>query len=482
MDKKDFRQWAHRLADWMADYLEHVEQYPVSPDVKPGDILAALPGSPPADAEDMEAIFRDFERVIMPGMTHWQHPRFFGYFPANSSPPSVLAEMLTATLGAQCMIWLTSPAAEELETRCMEWLRGMIGLPSAFTGSIQETASACNLIALLMARERTTRFRARDEGLFELPNLRVYASRHIHSSVAKAARIAGIGEQNVVLVDTDAQHAMLVDELESAIRNDLISGHRPTCVVAALGTTSSTAIDPLEEIASLCRKYQIFLHVDAAYAGTALILPEMRWMSKGLESADSFVFNPHKWMFVNFDCSAFYVRDTDLLVNTFAISPEYLRTSADAEVRNYRDWGIQLGRRFRALKLWFVIRAYGVKGLQEKIRAHLELGKWFADQIGQAPDFEILAPVPLNLVCFRFRPDGVASAENLDRLNEDLLRKLNATGELFMTHTRLDGCYTLRLVAGQTETTFPDIEKAWNLIRETARSMPTGVYAKDPVV
>ncbi len=471
MEQKEFREWAHRLADWMADYMEKVSEYPVLPNVEPGDILRQLPDRAPSHGEPMEAIFRDFEQVILPGMTHWQHPRFFGYFPASRSAPSVLAEMLTATLGAQCMIWLTSPAAEELETRCMDWLRDMIGLPSSFVGSIQETASAANLIALLMARERITRFRARDQGMFDLPTLRVYASEHIHSSVVKAARIAGFGEDNVVLVAADENFAMDVEALERCIRNDLIRGYRPTCIVAALGTTSSTAIDPLPAIARISQRYKVFLHVDAAYAGTALILPELRWMIEGIEGVDSFVFNPHKWMFVNFDCTAFFVQDPQLLVQTFAIHPEYLRTGADQQVRNYRDWGIQLGRRFRALKLWFVIRSYGVEGLRAKISQHLAQGQWFAQRVDEAADFERLAPVPLNLVCFRYHPTALDTEEALDALNQQLLDRLNASGKLFITHTRLAGRLVLRFVPGQTETTMEDIKFAWAFIAEQARQL-----------
>ncbi len=471
MNHQSFRNWAHRMADWMADYFENVEDYPVKPDVRPGDVKRQLPETPPVAGEPMERIFQDFQDIIMPGMTHWQHPNFMAYFPASRSAPSVLAEMLTATLGAQCMIWFTSPAAEELEERCMEWLRQMCGLPASFTGSIQETASASNLIALLMARERLSRFRSNREGLYNLPKMRVYASEHIHSSVNKAVRIAGFGEENLVLVPTDESYAMDAEALEHAIQEDVRRGYAPACVVAAIGTTSSTALDPIRPIGEICRKYNCFFHIDAAYAGTALLLPEMRWMSDGIELADSFVFNPHKWMFVNFDCSAFYVKDTTLLINTFAITPEYLRTAEDREVNNYRDWGIQLGRRFRALKLWFVIRSFGVEGIREKLRLHLRIGQWLEDQVKAETDFELLAPVPLNLVCFRYRPKGKYTEQQLNALNEKLLAMLNDSGEMLLTQTKLNGKYTIRLVAGQTETTLDHVQQAWEKIVREARAL-----------
>jgi len=469
MKNDDFRRWAHEFADWMADYFENIGDYPVKPDVQPGDIKKQLPDGPPATGESMERIFRDFQEIVLPGMTHWQHPQFFAYFPASRSAPSVLAEMLTAALGAQCMLWFTSPAAEELEERCMEWLRGMCGLPGSFVGSIQETASAATLIALLMARERLSGFRINREGFHGQPRLRVYASEHVHSSINKAVRIAGYGEDNLVMIPTDEAFAMLPEALEAAIQEDLEKGYHPACVVAATGTTSSTALDPLRAIGEICRRYECFFHVDAAYAGTALLLPEMRWIADGVELADSFVFNPHKWLFVNFDCSAFYVKDKELLINTFAITPEYLRTAEDRLVNNYRDWGIQLGRRFRALKLWFVIRSYGVEGLREKLRLHLRCGEWLRKQIEAAPDFELLAPVPLNLVCFRYRPAGDYPEARLDALNEELLNTLNNSGRILLTQTRLNGSYTIRMVAGQTETTLADVQRGWKFIVETAR-------------
>ena len=367
------------------------------------------------------------------------------------------------------MIWYTSPAAEELEERCMEWLREMLALPAGWAGSIQETASAATLAALLMARERISNFQVNQKGWYGQPRLRVYASEHIHSSIPKGVRIAGFGEENLVLIPTDENFAMLPDKLEAAIEHDLSLGSQPACVVAAIGTTSSTAIDPIRPIGELCQKYGLFFHVDAAYAGTALLLPEQRWMSEGMELADSFVFNPHKWLFTNFDCTAFFVKDKKLLTDTFSILPEYLKTPLDQQVNNYRDWGIQLGRRFRALKLWFVIRTYGLEGLQARLREHIRIGQWLAAEIEKEPDFELLAPVPLNLVCFRYHPEGGYSEEQLNRINEQLLQTLNDSGKILLTQTKLNGKYTIRLVAGQVETKLEDVQNGWRLIQEVAR-------------
>jgi aromatic-L-amino-acid decarboxylase len=470
MHADTFRNLAHQMADWMADYFAQVDQYPVKPVLQPGDIKRRLPEHPPRSGEVFADIFQDFESIIMPGMTHWQHPQFFAYFPASRSGPSVLAEMLTATLGAQCMIWYTSPAAEELEERMMEWLRDMLGLPGAFTGVIQETASAATLVALLMARERASAGAVNKNGFYGQAPLRVYVSEQAHSSVFKAARIAGYGDAHVRFIPTDEKYALDPQALETAIEEDERAGFRPAAVVAALGTTSSTAIDPLRAIGDICRRRHIFLHVDAAYAGTALLLPEMRWMAEGVDLADSFVVNPHKWMFVNFDCSAFYVKDKDLLVNTFSVMPEYLKTPQDRLVNNYRDWGIQLGRRFRALKLWFVIRYYGEEGLRDKIRSHIQIAQWLKTQVETEPDFELLAPAPLNLVCFRYRPPGDYSEAELDALNEGLLERLNNSGKILLTQTRLSGKYTLRLVAGQTDTTLEHVRRGWELIKAAARN------------
>jgi len=471
MDNSDFRKHAHELVDWMADYFEEVENYPVKPNVQPGDILQQLPEEAPEQGESFEAMLKDFREIIMPGMTHWESPKFMGYFPANKSYPSVLAEMITATLGAQCMSWLTSPAATELEERVMDWLRDLIGLPSSFTGVIEGTASTSTLCALLMAREKVSDFDINESGFSGEETYTVYCSAETHSSIEKDVKIAGFGRRNLRKIAVDEKFAMQPKALEEAIRSDLENGLKPTAVVATIGTTGSTAIDPLEEIGKICNKYDVFLHVDAAYAGTALLLPEMRWMNKGIEHADAFVFNPHKWMFTNFDCSAFYVQDEALLVRTFEIMPEYLKTPEDERVKNYRDWGIPLGRRFRALKLWFVLRSFGVEGLQNKIRYHITLAQDLKEQIAEHPHFELLAPVPLNTICFRFHPDHINDEEKLDELNERLLNRIQESGKLFLTHTRLDGKYTIRIVLGNTNLEERHVREAWQFIRDKAEEL-----------
>jgi aromatic-L-amino-acid decarboxylase len=465
MTPEDFRRHAHELVDWMADYMARVGELPVTPPVSPGDIRRRLPPSPPDAGEQFASLFQDFRELIVPGMTHWNHPGWFAYFPGNNSPPSVLGEMLTATMGAQCMSWVTSPAATELEQVVMDWLRQMVGLPEEFVGSIQDTASTATLVALLSAREHASKGAIGLQGLSGGPALTVYASREAHSSVDKGVKLAGFGLEHLRRIATDAAYGMVPAALEREIERDIAAGLRPACVVASIGTTSSTAVDPVAEVAGICRRHGIWLHVDAAYAGSAAIVPELRDRFRGWELADSIVLNPHKWLLTNFDCTAYYVRDRDALLSAFSHTPEYLRTAHDEQVVNYRDWGIQLGRRFRALKLWFVIRSYGVEGLRAIIRRHVALAGELAAWVDAAPDFERLAPVPFGLVCFRYRPPGVAEAE-LDRLNERLLAAVNATGRVFMTHTRLGGHYTIRLVIGQRATERRHVEEAWGLIRE----------------
>jgi len=472
MDKETFLKYGHEFVDWIADYFENIEDFPVLAQVEPGDVSSQLPVSPPDNSESMEAIFDDFKQIILPGMTHWQHPSFFAYFPANNSEPSVLAEFLIAALGAQCMIWQTSPAATELEEVVMEWLRKMLGLPDRFKGVIQDTASTSTLCALLCAREKSTNFRINDTGFGgeEVQNLTVYTSEECHSSVEKGVKIAGFGRQNLRLIPADETFAMIPEELEKAILADQQEGRVPCCVVATVGTTSSTGIDPLEPIGRICEKHGLWLHVDAALAGTAAVIPKMRHILDGIELADSFVFNPHKWLFTNFDCSAFYCRDAKALTSTFEILPEYLKTDLDRRVNNFRDWGIPLGRRFRALKLWFVIRHYGVKGLQEKIQAHLDLAREFESWVIKEPGFEVLAPVILNLVCFRYHPaDRAYPEEELEKINKDLMDSLNRSGKMFITHTKLKGKFCLRLSIGQTNTEREHVAKAWERIKSMAR-------------
>jgi len=465
MNNNAFRKYAHEFVDWMADYLEQVEKLPVKAQVEPGDIFRQIPEKAPLKGESMAEIFIDFMNIILPGMTHWQSPNFFAYFPANSSYPSVLAEMLTATLGAQCMKWETSPAAAELEEKMMEWLKEMTGLPKHFQGVIQDTASTATLVAILNAREKHSEFQVNEKGMKWFDGFRVYCSTETHSSVEKAVKIAGIGSQNLVKVGVDDQFSLDPRLLKQAIESDLKVGNKPICVVATLGTTGVTAIDPLAEIAKICSRYGIWLHVDAAFAGSALILPEFRWMIKGAEYADSFVFNPHKWLFTNFDCSAYFVKDKYSLLRTLQLVPEYLRTHDQGKVNDYCDWGVPLGRRFRALKLWFVLRSFGTETLQEKLRNHIRMARDLAELIGQDEDFELMAPVTLNLVCFRHKPKGVEDEMQLNDLNEKLLKKINDSGKIFLTHTKLNGKYVLRMLIGQTNVEQRHVDSAWELVR-----------------
>jgi aromatic-L-amino-acid decarboxylase len=470
IDSNEFRKQAHLFVDWMADYLENIEKLPVKSEVNPQEVYNKIEETPPEKPEAMDKIFHDFQNIILPGITHWQSPNFFAYFPANSSYPSLLAEMLTATLGAQCMIWDTSPAATELEDKVMSWLKQMIGLPKEFYGVIQDTASTASLTAILTAREKYSAFKINDEG-FVTNKFRIYCSSETHSSIEKGVKIAGIGKKNLVKIKTDEQYRMDTQALNTAIETDIKNGLAPICIIATIGTTGSTAIDPLDKIAEIASTYNIWLHVDAAFAGTALILDEYRWMIKGIEKVDSFVFNPHKWMFTNFDCSTYFVKDKEALINTFSINPEYLKTKTAGQVNDYRDWGIQLGRRFRALKLWFVIRSFGLEGLKEKIRYHIALAESLESKILNHPDFELITPRTLNLICFRFKPKFVNDLAELNRLNERLLQKLNATGKIYLTHTKLNGKYTLRMVIAQTNVKEEHVNKAWDLLTEMSKSL-----------
>jgi len=471
LDPELFRRQAHEIVDWMADYLSQVGSKPVQPAAPPGAVRSALPNSPPAAAEPFERIMADFERVIVPGLTHWGHPGFFAYFPANNSPPSILAEMLTAAIGAQCMSWNTSPAATELEQVTMEWLRQMLGLPEVFTGVIQDTASTSTLVAMITARDRAVGREGGRAGV--LDRLTTYTTLEANHSVPKGMRLAGIRPEHIRMVETGPENAMLPDALGIAVRADRAAGLIPAAVVATVGTTGSTAIDPVPAIADISRREQLWLHVDAAWAGSAAIVPEMRWIFDGVEHADSVVMNPHKWLLVNFDCSAYFVRDRAALLRSFGASAEILKTAHDDTVVNYRDWGIQLGRRFRALKLWFVIRTYGVEGLQAMIREHIRLGQLLAGWVGDDPQFEMVAPATLGLVVFRYR--GKAKGENgeaeLDRLNLALQDRVNATGRIFITGTRLNGRYVLRVALGHLTTTEAHVRQAWKAIKGEAAAL-----------
>jgi aromatic-L-amino-acid/L-tryptophan decarboxylase len=470
MTTEEFRKHAHELVDWMAGYMDNIEKFPVKSHVKPGEIFNQIPDDPPVKPESFDALMKDFEEIIMPGISHWQSPNFFAYFPANTSPPSILAEMIISTISAQCMIWETSPAATELEEKMMIWLRDLIKLPKNFEGVIQDTASTSTLAAILTAREKATDFLINDEGAVKSVTLRVYCSEQTHSSVEKAVKISGIGRKNLVKIPVRKDFTIDIQKLREAVDSDKKAGFRPCCVIATLGTTGTTAVDPLKAIGRICAENGIWLHVDAAMGGTALILPEYQWMLDGREYIDSFVFNPHKWMFTNFDCSAYFVKHPSYLIKTFEILPEYLKTRTRGKVNDYRDWGVPLGRRFRALKLWSVIRMYGVEGLQEKIRYHIKLARRLAEMVAKEQDFQILAPVTINVVCFRYKPKGM-NEEEVNKLNETLNHKLNDSGKIYLTHTVINGIYTLRMVTGQTNVTMEHVERAWDLIRETAGTL-----------
>ncbi len=468
MDVDEFRKNAHETVDWIADYFENIEKFPVKSQMNPGEIYEQLPDKAPEKPEDYRRLIEDLDKIIMPGITHWQSPSFFAYFNANNSSPSVLAEMITSAIGAQCMSWQTSPAATELEEMMMKWVADLINLPDGFTGVIQDTASTATLCSILTAREKYSGFNVNDKGISNDMKFRVYCSSEAHSSIDKAVRISGIGSENLIKVGVDDNFALLSEELEELIKKDIKDGFKPLTVIAALGTTGSTAVDPLNEIGKICKKYDIWYHIDAAYAGTALMLEENEHYLKGISYADTFVFNPHKWMFTNFDCSAYYVKDQEALINTFSILPEYLRTAEGDRVNNYRDWGVALGRRFRALKLWFVLRSFGTEGLKSKVRSHTQWAKELCSTINSEENFETLAPVPFATICFRFLPPGTDNMEEINKINNSLMEKLNGTGKLYLTHTKLNGKFTLRFVIGQTYQEKRHINSAWELIKDTA--------------
>lgn len=472
MTPEEFRRLGHRLVDWVAEYRRRLEELPVMSPASPGDIRALLPAEPPLRGEPLEAVLEDLDRILLPGITHWNHPSFFAYFPSNSSLASVLADLVSSGLGVQGMSWQTSPAATELEEVVLDWLRRMLGLPADFTGVIQDTASTATLTALLCARERTTRFSQNGRGLpGEAAPLTVYCSEEAHSSVAKAAMLAGLGKDNLRLVGTDDRHALRPDLLESALQADVSSGARPCAIVATVGTTGTTAIDPVRAAADRARAHSAWLHVDAALAGSAMILPECRSLWDGVERADSLVVNPHKWTGVGFDFSAFYVRDPVHLIRVMSTNPSYLQTDRDREVKNYRDWGIPLGRRFRALKLWFVLREQGVEGLQARLRRDLENARWLASRVDEDPEWERVAPVPLQTVCLRHRPPGASREEDLTVHNLAIAAEVNRSGRAYLTPSVLKGRQILRVSIGAEATERRHVEEIWNLLRETARRL-----------
>ncbi len=477
MDAEAFRREGHRLVDWIASYFEHPERYPVLSRVKPGDVRAALPDHAPEEGEAFDAIMADFERVIVPGITHWNHPGFFAYFAITGSGPGVLGEFLSAALNAQGMLWRTSPSVTELEEVVLGWLRQLIGLPAAFEGVIYDTASVSSLHALAAAREAAVpAVRAQGmPGRPELPRYRVYCSVQAHSSIDKAVILLGFGHDALRKIPSDAEFRMRVDALRDAIAEDRAAHIVPLAVVATVGTTSTTSVDPVPDIAEVCAREGVWLHVDCAYAGVAAIIPEYRGILDGVDRADSVVVNPHKWLFTPFDLSAFYCRRMDVLRQAFSLTPEYLRTAEAGAVRNLMDTGVQLGRRFRALKLWMILRYFGAEGLRARLAEHIRLARLFADWVDADEDFERLAPVPFSVVCFRARPHraggtGVPPAgdwteSDLESLNQRLLDAMNATGEVFLSHTKLDGRFVLRLAVGNVRTEERHVRRAWEIAK-----------------
>jgi aromatic-L-amino-acid decarboxylase len=473
MSKEEFRRFGHELIDWVAEYLEHVEDLPVLSRIEPGDLKAQLPVAPPETGEPMEQIIADVDRLIVPALTHWSHPSFFAYFATSTSAPGIFGELLSAAFDNKAMLWRTSPASTELEEVTLDWLRQMMGLDAGMTGIIYDTASVSSMHAIAAAREGVE-LRIREEGMSgrkDLPLLRVYVSEQSHSSIEKGVITLGLGQRGLRKIPTDAEFRMNSRALAAAVDEDKQNGIVPFCVVATVGTTSTSSIDPVEEIIPICERYMMWLHVDAAYAGSAAVVPELRYILKGCERADSLAVNPHKWLFTPFDLSVLYCRHLNLLRRAFSLVPEYLRTPEQEQVRSGSDYGVQLGRRFRALKLWMIIRYFGHEGLAARIREHCRLAKLFASWVEADPNWELLAPVPLGLVCFRAGPaidridDEVRNAR-LDVLNEAIMHGVNATGKALLSHTKLDDKLTLRLSIGNIRTTEKHVRQVWELLNE----------------
>ncbi len=460
-----------RLLEWIATYLEHPERYPVLSPLAPGDVRRSLPAAPPTTGEPLERILADFESKVLPGVTHWNHPGFFAYFAISSSVPGILAELLIAALDVNAMLWKTSPAATELEELTMDWLRQLIGLGEGWFGLINDTASISTMLALAAAREAKPELAIRSRGMAgrgDLPVLRVYCSEHAHSSVDKSALTIGIGLDNVVHVPADDEYRLRPDALAAAMEADVARGYLPLACVATVGTTSTTSIDPVAAMAVICQRHGVWLHVDGSYGGVAAVSPRYRHVLDGVEQADSLVLNPHKWLFTPIDCSAFYTRHPAVLKRAFSLVPEYLVTREQDEVVNLMDYGVQLGRRFRALKLWMVIRAFGAEGLASRLENHCDLAQTFAGWVQHTDGWELCAPVPFSLVCFRSAPAG-ASAEECDRRNAAILQRVNASGEAYLSHTKLGGRYVLRLAIGNIRTEERHVARAWELLVEAGR-------------
>ena len=463
MPADEFRRFGREVVDWIADYFERIEEFPVLSQVEPGWLKENLPTTPPDRGEDFESVLADLDKLILPAVTHWNHPNFHGLFSTSASSVGIFGEMLAAAFDMKAMLWRTSPASTELEEVTLDWLRHMIGLPDVFEGIIYDTASVSTMQAIAAARERAN-VGVRDEGMSgrpHLPLLRVYASEHVHSSIDKSVITLGLGTRSLRKIECNERFEMLPEALAKAIEEDLAAGHLPICVIPTIGTTSTSSVDPVEAVTDICEKHKIWMHVDAAYAGPTALIPEMRPLFKGWERADSIVVNPHKWLFTPFDLSILYCRDLGVMKQAFSLVPEYLKTSEQRSVKNGMDYGIQLGRRFRALKLWFVIRYFGREGIVTRLSEHMRLARLFASWVDESENWERLAPVPFALVCFRACPPG---AENLDVLNEALMNAVNATGEAFLSHTKLNGKFTLRLSVGSIRVEERHIFKIWELL------------------
>ncbi len=468
-----FKRYAGEAVDWIAHYLENMDQYPILAQAKPGEIKAKLPEFPPQSPESFDQILSDFDQIIIPGITHWNHPRFFAYFSITGSYPGIIGDLLSSALNVNAMLWKTSPSATELEEVVLDWLRQMIGLPAEFEGIINDTASVGSLCAMAAARE-SAHLNIREQGLAgrtDVPRLRMYASSEAHSSIEKAAIVLGIGQDGLRKIPTDDAFRMDAMALERAIQEDIAAGIKPLAVIATLGTTSTTSVDPVKAIISICQKYGLWLHVDAAYGGSAAVVPEMRSLFEGWQLADSVILNPHKWMFTQIDCSVLFCRRPAVLKGAFSLTPEYLRTAEADEVKNYMDYGVALGRRFRALKLWMIIRSLGTEKIISIIRDHIAFAKKLADMIQQHPQFELLAPVPFSTIVFRFVPDQKSDESEINNQNEKLLNEINKTGKVFLSHTKLRGKFGIRLAIGNIKTTWEDVMLSWEIIQEKAREL-----------
>ena len=461
-----FSQWAHKAVDWIVNYLENMNRYPVLSSVAPGDIRSKLPAMPPEQEESFEKIFNDFEKIIIPGITHWNHPRFFAYFSITGAYPGVIAEMLSAALNVNAMLWKTSPSATELEEVTLNWLRQMLGLPETFDAIINDTASVGSLCAMAAAREYAG-LHIREKGMAGLPALTIYTSNQAHSSIEKGAIILGIGKDNVRKININDRFEMRTELLTAAIEKDIAAGKKPICIIGTIGTTSTTSIDPIERIADICEHYNLWFHIDAAYGGAAAILPEYRSIFSGWQRADSIIVNPHKWLFTPIDCSVLFCRKPEVLKAAFSLIPEYLRTREDDAVKNFMDYGVALGRRFRSLKLWMIIRALGTFKIQHVIREHIAFAGKLRKMIELHPNFELLAPTPFSTLVFRFAKSGL-DQDRLNQLNQELLDAVNATGEVFLSHTVLNSKFTIRLAIGNIKTTWVDVERAWEILQQKA--------------